>query len=358
MSSPSTAIQIDPTLRVLLWEAAQGLCLDCGAAVTPRAVQVKDGSSGSDAGDYWVSCGHRAAQNPTPEELKFMGGFFVDVAKYLDPKVIRSLPAGQQREMNLMLSYYDGLKSKDPVWSRVATLRQKLLPKDATLKSNVFGLHREFDTQAFAAIKAVAGGEVPGVSMPQHILNTWKRKRDQLRVAALQYQKEAQRGKSDSVLETQYSSGESDIPAALTRAESQVGPFFASLGFTQQDVPVISDLKTVSDAGRLGKTSKERDIIAARVAEKHGIDVNRVKLILDLFPFVREVEAVQYTTLQDAAKAATLSRDEKRAVQATQFGGSDVEANMMHLLTRAGFDTSRQESQRDTARPANSRKVQ
>jgi hypothetical protein len=260
--------------------------------------------------------------------------------------------------MNLMLSYYDGLKSKDPVWSRVATLRQKLLPKDATLKSNVFGLHREFDTQAFAAIKAVAGGEVPGVSMPQHLLNTWKRKRDQLRVAALQYQKEAQRGKSDSVLETQYSSGESDIPAALTRAESQVGPFFASLGFTQQDVPVISDLKTVSDAGRLGKTSKERDIIAARVAEKHGIDVNRVKLILDLFPFVREVEAVQYTTLQDAAKAATLSRDEKRAVQATQFGGSDVEANMMHLLTRAGFDTSRQESQRDTARPANSRKVQ
>jgi hypothetical protein len=326
--------------------------------VTQQAVHVKDGFSGQDAADYWVSCGHQAKPNPTAKEIAVLGGLFKDMAQVLDPRSIQAMRPSERAFATLMLRYYDGLRSTDESWRSVYNKRSELNALERSGRDIAEAI-REFDMNAISAMQQVAEGQVVGVSNQQYILQTWKGSSKVREGWAKARRLEQLGAKSGNEYATLYSGGEAQTPVELPKiaAATEMSPFFASLGFSLQDLAISKAISAMHYAGRAGKTAKDRDTFAKGIAEQYGVPVKRVKLIMDALPFVQDVEVKQFTVQRDVESASRMTRGERQAAEAALFKADDIEQNMRLLLTGAGFDTSTQEQKSDTSRATHTRKV-
>lgn len=177
---------MDSVLRTMLWQIANGCCLDCGAEVTPAHVHVRPGCSGREAADFWVSCGTHATTNPSglPTTTRVLenpdSDYYDKVALSLLERKKESGSA-KPKVTNNAWSYYitalDNAKkysssSKEAGWVEVLNLRNQIVEQDKRHERD--DLH-DFDTTALAAVQEHMSNKVPGVSVTDHVMKSWKK---------------------------------------------------------------------------------------------------------------------------------------------------------------------------------------
>jgi len=177
---------MDSVLRTMLWQIANGCCLDCGAEVTPAHVHIRPGCSGREASDFWVSCGTHATTNPSglPTTTRVLenpdSDYYDKVALSLLERKKKS--GGARPEVtNAAWDYYitalEAAKqfsspSKEAGWVEVLNLRNKIVEQDKRHERD--DLH-DFDTTALAAVQEHMSNKVPSVPVTDHVMTSWQK---------------------------------------------------------------------------------------------------------------------------------------------------------------------------------------